>query len=201
MPLADGPAFRRRPDPPADPRARACRATLIFTNTRRLAERLAWALRRRLPDWDDQIAVHHSSLAAARRREVEGLFKHGRLRVVVSSTSLELGIDIGSVDLVALVHPPGGVVRLLQRVGRAGHGPGRVRRGLVFTAFRRRIAGGRRHRRLGAGRAVRTVASAVAPAGRALPADRRHGRGGNVVGRRPVRPGPAILPLSRPDKR
>ena len=65
---------------------------------------------------------------------MEADFKRGRLRVVVSSTSLELGIDIGSVDLGALVHPPGGVVRLLQRVGRAGHGPGRVRRGLVFTA-------------------------------------------------------------------
>jgi ATP-dependent Lhr-like helicase len=53
---------------------------------------------------------------------------------VVSSTSLELGIDVGTVDLVALVHPPGDVVRLLQRVGRAGHGPGRARRGLVLTA-------------------------------------------------------------------
>ncbi len=54
--------------------------------------------------------------------------------MVVSSTSLELGIDVGSVDLAALVHPPGDVVRLLQRVGRAGHGPGRVPRGLVFTS-------------------------------------------------------------------
>ena len=133
VPLADGPAFVSDLIHRLIPELRTCRATLIFANTRRLAERLAWALRRRLPDWDDQIAVHHSSVAAARRREVEGLFKHGRLRVVVSSTSLELGIDIGTVDLVALVHPPGGVVRLLQRVGRAGHGPGRVRRGLVFT--------------------------------------------------------------------
>src|SRR5439155_8348624 len=101
---------------------------------RRLAERLAWALRHGLPEWDDQIAVHHSSVAAVRRRDVETRFKAGRLRVVVSSTSLELGIDVGTVDLVALVHPPGGVVRLLQRVGRAGHGPGRVRRGLVLTS-------------------------------------------------------------------
>src|SRR5207253_2161736 len=52
----------------------------------------------------------------------------------VSSTTLELGIDIGSVDAVVLVHPPGGVVRLLQRVGRGGHGPGRPRRGLVLAA-------------------------------------------------------------------
>jgi ATP-dependent helicase Lhr and Lhr-like helicase len=133
-PLADGPAFVPDLIRRLTPDLRACRATLIFTNTRQLAERLAWALRRRLPEWDDQIAVHHSSVAAGRRREVEARFKQGGLRVVVSSTSLELGIDVGAVDLVVLVHPPGGVVRLLQRVGRAGHGPGRVRRGLVFTS-------------------------------------------------------------------
>jgi ATP-dependent Lhr-like helicase len=115
------------------PQLRRNRATLLFTNARGLAERLAWALRHAMPDWDDRIAVHHSALAAERRREVEAAFKRGELKAVVSSTSLELGIDIGSVDLVVLVHPPGDVVRLLQRVGRAGHGPGRVRRGLVLT--------------------------------------------------------------------
>jgi ATP-dependent Lhr-like helicase len=108
--------------------------TLIFTNTRRLAERLAFALRRRCPHWDAAMAVHHSALAAQRRRHVERLFKLGRLRAVVSSTSLELGIDIGPVENVVLVHPPGGVVRLLQRVGRAGHSPGGLRRGLVLAA-------------------------------------------------------------------
>ncbi len=133
-PLADGPAFVADLVRRLVPEVRSRRSVLIFTNTRRLAERLGWALRRRMPEWDDQIAVHHSSVAAERRREVEARFKQGRLRVVVSSTRLELGIDVGSVDLVALVHPPGGVVRLLQRVGRAGHGPGRVRRGLVFTS-------------------------------------------------------------------
>lgn len=110
------------------------RNTLIFTNTRSLAERLSWNMRRRWPDWDEEIAVHHSALAPARRRQVERRLKQGRLRAVVSSTSLELGIDIGSVDGVVLVHPPGDVVRLLQRVGRGGHGPGRPRRGLVLTA-------------------------------------------------------------------
>jgi ATP-dependent Lhr-like helicase len=117
-----------------EPELRANRSTLIFTNTRSLAERLAWALRRLMPDWDEHVAVHHSALAADRRRAVEEAFKQGRLRAVVCSTSLELGIDIGEVDLAALVHPPGDVVRLLQRVGRAGHGPGRVKRGLVLTA-------------------------------------------------------------------
>jgi ATP-dependent helicase Lhr and Lhr-like helicase len=116
------------------PELEANRTTLVFTNVRSLAERLAWALRNRLPEWADGIAVHHSSLAAARRRSVERALKGGRVRVAVSSASLELGVDIGSVDGVVLVHPPGGVVRLLQRVGRAGHGPGRPRRGLVLTA-------------------------------------------------------------------
>jgi ATP-dependent Lhr-like helicase len=110
------------------------RATLVFTNTRSLAERLAWTLRRRLPAWNSLIGVHHSALSADRRREVERRFKAGELRAVVSSTSLELGIDIGSVDLAILVHPPGDVVRLLQRVGRAGHDPDGLRQGLVLTA-------------------------------------------------------------------
>jgi ATP-dependent Lhr-like helicase len=116
------------------PELRAHASTLVFTNTRALAERLAWSLRRDMPDWDDLIGVHHSALAAERRRDIEERCKRGELRAVVSSTSLELGIDIGAVDLVVLVHPPGDVVRLLQRVGRSGHGPGRFRQGLVLTA-------------------------------------------------------------------
>lgn len=117
-----------------EPELRRNRSTLLFTNTRSLAERLSWRLRQQFPEWIDQIAVHHSSLARIRRRRVERALKQGRLRAVVSSTSLELGIDIGTVDGVILVHPPGDVVRLLQRVGRSGHGPGQVRRGLVLTA-------------------------------------------------------------------
>jgi ATP-dependent Lhr-like helicase len=110
------------------------RATLIFTNTRNLAERVTWALRRRYPDRANEIGVHHSAISAARRRVVERRLKHGRLWTVVTSTSLELGIDIGSVDQVVFVHPPGGVIRLLQRVGRSGHRPGEPRRGLLLTA-------------------------------------------------------------------
>jgi ATP-dependent Lhr-like helicase len=108
--------------------------TLIFTNTRNLAERLTWALKRRYPERQDAIGVHHSAISAARRRMVERRLKHGRLWVVVSSTSLELGIDIGSVERVVFVHPPGGVARLLQRVGRSGHRPDEPRRGLLLTA-------------------------------------------------------------------
>lgn len=108
--------------------------TLVFANARGLAERLCWALSRRLPERAGQIAVHHSSLDAGRRRTAERRLKQGRLRAVVTSTSLELGIDIGAVETVVLVHPPGGAVRLLQRLGRAGHAPGRPRRGLLLAA-------------------------------------------------------------------
>src|SRR5206468_625723 len=110
-----------------EPELAANRTTLVFANTRNLAERLTWALRQRYPERQEEIGVHHSALSAARRRAVERRLKHGRLWVAVSSTSLELGIDIGSVDQVVFVHPPGGVVRLLQRVGRSGHRPGAAR--------------------------------------------------------------------------
>ncbi len=133
-PLAEGLRFFADLVRFLEPELHSCTSTLIFTNTRGLAERLSWALRQRMPTWTDAIAVHHSSLSADRRRDVERRFKNGELRTVVSSTSLELGIDIGSVDQVVLVHPPGDVVRLLQRLGRSGHGPGRVRRGLVLTS-------------------------------------------------------------------
>jgi len=130
----DGPGFVGRVIDRIEPDLQAQRTTLIFTNTRSLAERLTWGLRRRLPAWAEEIAVHHSALSGPRRRRVERWLKQGRLRVAVSSTSLELGIDIGTVDQVILVHPPGGAVRLCQRVGRSGHGPNRRRRGLVLTA-------------------------------------------------------------------
>jgi ATP-dependent Lhr-like helicase len=133
-PLPPGGAFLSRLVERLGPELTANRTTLVFTNVRSLAERLTWTLRRHFPAWAEQIGVHHSSLDAARRRRVELQLKRGRLRAVVSSTSLELGIDIGSVDGVVLVHPPGGVVRLRQRLGRAGHGPGRPQRGLVLTA-------------------------------------------------------------------
>jgi ATP-dependent Lhr-like helicase len=131
---AAGHGFLRQLLDRLEPELTTNRTTLIFTNARGLAERVTWGLRRRLPQWAEEIAAHHSSLAAARRRVVERRLKQGRLRAVVSSTSLELGIDIGSVDRVVLVHPPGAVVRLLQRVGRSGHSPGQTRRGLVLTA-------------------------------------------------------------------
>jgi ATP-dependent Lhr-like helicase len=108
------------------------RTTLVFANTRNTCERIGWALKRRLPTRADNIAIHHSSLAAERRREIEADLKAGKLAVVISSASLELGIDIGSVDGVVFVHPPGGVSRLLQRLGRSGHRPGGAKRGVLL---------------------------------------------------------------------
>lgn len=134
QPLSPGPSFLAELLDLLGPLLEENASTLLFANTRALAERIGWALRRRYPWWDDSIAVHHSSLSPLRRRRIEKKLKRGKLRAVVSSASLELGVDIGCVDQVVLVHPPGDVVRLLQRVGRAGHGPGRPRRGLVLTA-------------------------------------------------------------------
>jgi len=109
------------------------RTLLVFTNVRSLAERIAWMLRRRLPHLTEQIAVHHGSLAKSTRHQVETDLQTGRLRVVLSSTSLELGIDVGHIDHVAFVHAPGGTARLLQRLGRGGHQPGGRRSGTLFV--------------------------------------------------------------------
>jgi len=110
------------------------RTTLIFTDVRSLAEQLTWRLRRHYPEWRDQISAHHSSLSLDRRRDIEGRLKNGELRIVVSSASLELGIDIGAIDTVALLHAPRSVTRLLQRIGRAGHCPNGTGRALILTA-------------------------------------------------------------------
>ena len=95
------------------------RTTLVFTNTRGATERLAHRLRERFGEGD--VAAHHSSLAREERLDVEERLRAGALRVVVTSTSLELGIDIGTVDEVILVSSPRDVTRALQRIGRSGH--------------------------------------------------------------------------------
>jgi ATP-dependent Lhr-like helicase len=108
------------------------RTLLVFAGSRALSEKIGWRLSQlhpRLP-----IAVHHSSLDASRRRAIERRMKAGKLRAIICSTSLELGIDIGAIDQVVLVHPPGDVIRLLQRLGRSGHAPGRTRNGLILVS-------------------------------------------------------------------
>ncbi len=97
------------------------RTTLIFTNTRSGTERVVHFLKARYPQYAEVIGAHHGSLSKEVRLEIERRLKAGELKVVVSSTSLELGIDIGYVDLVILLGSPKSVTRALQRVGRSGH--------------------------------------------------------------------------------
>ena len=111
----------------------ANRTTLVFTNTRSGAEAATFWLQRALPEFADEIECHHASLGRDVRQEVEDRLKRGELRAVVCSTSLELGIDIGSVDLVVMLSTPKGVSRALQRTGRAGHNINVVSRGLIMA--------------------------------------------------------------------
>lgn len=101
----------------------AHKTTLIFTNTRSGTESVVFNLKKKFGDKyrDDNIMAHHSSLSKELRLEAENKLKRGELKVVVSSTSLELGIDIGYIDLVILVSSPKSVSRALQRIGRSGH--------------------------------------------------------------------------------
>src|SRR5690349_3727987 len=113
---------------------RAHRSTIVFVNNRRLAERLAL----RLNDLaEEELArAHHGSLAREQRVEVEELLKKGEIPCLVATSSLELGIDMGAVDLVIQVESPKSVARGLQRIGRAGHSLGEVSRGRIFPKFR-----------------------------------------------------------------
>lgn len=112
------------------------RTTLIFTNTRSGTERVVYQLSRMNIVDADQLAAHHSSLSRDSRREVEDRLKEGRMRAVVTSTSLELGIDIGSIDVVVQVGSPKSISRCLQRVGRSGHALDRVSRGVLIAMNR-----------------------------------------------------------------
>ncbi|MEE8557019.1 MAG: DEAD/DEAH box helicase, partial [Myxococcota bacterium] len=110
------------------------RTTLIFVNTRRLAERLAHRLGERLGE--EQVAAHHGSLSRERRLRVEDRLRAGELRALVATASLELGIDIGSVELVCQVESPRSIATFLQRVGRSGHSLGLRPHGRLFPTTR-----------------------------------------------------------------
>jgi len=113
---------------------RAHRSTIVFVNNRRLAERLALRLNELA---EEEIArAHHGSLAREQRTEVEELLKLGKIPCLVATSSLELGIDMGAVDLVIQVESPKSVARGLQRIGRAGHELGAVSKGRIFPKFR-----------------------------------------------------------------
>ncbi|HEV3141272.1 MAG TPA: DEAD/DEAH box helicase, partial [Vicinamibacterales bacterium] len=113
---------------------RAHRSTLIFVNSRRLSERLAGALNELAGE--TLVRSHHGSLARPQRVEVEDLLKAGRLRALVATSSLELGIDMGAIDLVVQIEAPPSVASGLQRIGRAGHQAGAVSEGVIFPKFR-----------------------------------------------------------------
>jgi ATP-dependent Lhr-like helicase len=113
---------------------RAHRSTLIFVNSRRLAERLAGALNELAGE--PLVRAHHGSLARAQRTEIEDLLKSGRLSALVATSSLELGIDMGAIDLVIQVEAPPSVASGLQRIGRAGHSVGEVSEGVIFPKYR-----------------------------------------------------------------
>jgi ATP-dependent Lhr-like helicase len=112
----------------------AHRSTLLFVNNRRLAERLAAAL--------NELAgatiarSHHGSIAREQRIEVEDLLKLGRIRALVATSSLELGIDMGAIDLVVQIEAPRSVASGMQRIGRAGHQVGAVSEGIIFPKYR-----------------------------------------------------------------
>jgi ATP-dependent Lhr-like helicase len=106
------------------------RTTLIFVNQRRLAERAARHLAERLGE--EHVAAHHGSLSKEHRLRAEQRLKSGALQVLVATSSLELGIDIGDIDLVCQLGSPSAVSAFLQRVGRAGHAVGAVPKGRLF---------------------------------------------------------------------
>ncbi len=137
-PLAGGEATRKSIWPAIYPKllelVQAHRSTIVFVNNRRGAERLALRLNELA---EREIArAHHGSLAREERTVIEEQLKAGELPCLVATSSLELGIDMGAVDLVVQVESPKSVTRGLQRIGRAGHGVGEVSKGRIFPKFR-----------------------------------------------------------------
>src|SRR5438445_2561727 len=110
------------------------RSTLVFVNTRRLVERVAHHLAERMGE--DNVAAHHGSLSRKLRLAAEKKLKEGQIKVLVATASLELGIDIGTVDLVVQISSPRAIAVALQRVGRSGHWRGAVPKGRFFVTTR-----------------------------------------------------------------
>ena len=110
------------------------RSTLIFVNTRSFAERIAHALADKLGE--DAVAAHHGSLSRKLRLHAESRLRKGELRALVATASLELGIDVGHIDLVCHIGSPRSIAVMLQRVGRAGHWRGAIPKGRIFPTTR-----------------------------------------------------------------
>ncbi len=116
------------------------RTTLVFTNTRKLSERIAARLSAKLGE--DVVTSHHGSLSKAHRLDAERRLKEGSLRALVATASLELGIDIGDIDLVIQVGATASIATFLQRVGRAGHSLGKIPKGRVFPLTQEELVSG-----------------------------------------------------------
>jgi len=110
------------------------RSTLVFVNTRRLVERIAHNLAERIGE--ENVGAHHGSLSRRLRLEAERKLKEGKIKVLIATASLELGIDIGTVDLVIQISSPRAIAVALQRVGRSGHWRGAVPKGRLFVTTR-----------------------------------------------------------------
>lgn len=115
-------------------RINAHRTTIVFVNTRRLVERVAHELSTRLGG--DRVAAHHGSMSRTSRLDAEQKLKRGDIAAIVATASLELGIDVGSVDLVCHLGAPRSIATLLQRVGRSGHWLGATPRGVIYPMTR-----------------------------------------------------------------
>ena len=113
---------------------RSHHSTIVFTNSRRLSERLAQRLNELAGE--ELVRAHHGSIAREQRLQIEEELKAGRLPALVATSSLELGIDMGAVDLVIQVESPTSVARGLQRIGRAGHQVGAPSKGVIFPKYR-----------------------------------------------------------------
>ena len=149
---------------------RSHRSTIVFANSRRLAERLALKLNELAGE--DLVRAHHGSLAREQRLLIEEMLKEGRLPALVATSSLELGIDMGAVDLVIQVESPLSVARGLQRIGRAGHQVGEPSKGVLFPKYRGDLLEMRGRDAPDARGRHRAHGGAPQPAGRARPADR-----------------------------
>jgi ATP-dependent Lhr-like helicase len=171
------------------------RTTLIFVNTRRMAERVTRKLSELLGEED--VAAHHGSLAKEQRLDAEQRLKNGKLKALVATASLELGIDIGDVDLVCQLGSPRSIASFLQRVGRSGHAVGGTPKGRLFPLSRDELVectalldSVRR------GELDRLQSRAAAR--RAGAADRRRSRDARMERGRFARAGPARLALPGP---
>ncbi len=112
----------------------AHRSTLVFVNTRKLAERVAHQLRQTLGE--EAVAAHHGSLSRQIRLDAEERLKRGELKAIVATASLEMGIDVGYIDLVCQIGSPRSIATFLQRVGRSGHSLGVIPKGRLFPLTR-----------------------------------------------------------------